>query len=101
MIRTTIAWIVFLGGFGIELQIDLLMRYRDGDVTTGGLPELAWYGVPILLGVVATILAWQGTRPLRRLWGRIAVVVGEFIVGLGIYILGCIWYVITNGIDTL
>jgi len=37
MLSTLIAWVVFLGGFGIEVGIDRFLRMRDGDVTTGGL----------------------------------------------------------------
>lgn len=101
MLRTLIAWLVFLGGFGIEVGVDRFQRMRDGDVTTGGIPEPLWFAIPILLAVASAFLAWQGTRPLQAVWKRLAVLSVQLVVGFAIYTAGCLWYVVGCGIDSL
>jgi hypothetical protein len=101
MLRTLTAWLVFLGGFGVEVGVDRFLRMRDGDVTTGGIPEPLWFAIPILLAVAAAFLAWQGTRPLHAVWKRLAVVSVQLVVGFVIYAAGCLWYVVGSGIDSL
>jgi hypothetical protein len=101
MLRTLIAWLVFLGGFGVEVGVDRFLRMRDGDVTTGGIPEPLWFAIPILLAVAAAFLAWQGTRPLHAVWKRLAVLSVQLVVGFVIYAAGCLWYVVGSGIDSL
>src|SRR5262245_50248821 len=94
MLRTLIAWLVFLGGFGIEAGVDRFLRMRDGDVTTGGIPESLWFAVPTVLAIAATFLLWQATRPLRTVWKRLTVVTVQLVVGFVIYAAGCLWYVV-------
>ncbi len=101
MLRTLTAWCVFLGGFGVEVGIDRFLRMRDGDVTTGGIPETMWLAIPVLLAVAAAVLAWQGTRPMHAVWKRLAVVTVQLVVGFVIYGGGCLWYVVGGGIDSL
>jgi hypothetical protein len=101
MLPTLIAWLVFLGGFGIEIGVDRFLRMRDGDVTTGGIPELLWFAIPIVLGVVAAFLAWNGTRQLHAVWKRLAVFSVQLLVGFVIYAAICFWYVVGSGIDSL
>jgi hypothetical protein len=101
MLRTLIAWLVFLGGFGVEVGIDRFLRMRNGDVTTGGIPEPLWFAIPIVLALVSVFLAWQGTRPLHAVWKRLAVISVELVVGFVIYAGACLWYVVGSGIDSL
>jgi hypothetical protein len=101
MLRTLVAWLVFLGGFGVEVGVDRFLRMRDGDVTTGGIPETLWFAIPIVLAVAAASFAWQGTRPLQAIWKRLAVVSVQLVVGFVIYAFACLWYVVGSGIDSL
>jgi hypothetical protein len=101
MLRTLLAWIFFFGGFAIEAAVDRFLRMRDGDVTTGGIPEPLWFAIPLVLAVVSTLLAWQATRPVHAVWQRLAVVSLQLVVGFVIYATACLWYVVGTGIDSL
>ena len=39
--RTALAWIVFFGGFAMEMAVDYGLRARDCDMGSGGIPEVA------------------------------------------------------------
>jgi nicotinamide riboside transporter PnuC len=101
MFHTLLAWLVFLAGFGIEVGVDRFLRVRDGDVTTGGIPEPLWFAIPMVLAAAATVLAWQGTRPLHAIWKRLAVLSIQLLAGFAIYAAGCLWYRVGSGIDSL
>ncbi|MCB1228560.1 MAG: hypothetical protein KDK99_22340 [Verrucomicrobiales bacterium] len=101
MLRTVIAWLVFLGGFGVAIGTDRFLRMRDGDVTAGGIPESLWFAIPIVLALVGAFLAWQGTGRLHATWKRIAVFLAQLVVGFVIYAMVVLWYVVGSGIDSL
>ncbi len=98
---TIVAWVLFFGGFGIEASIDHCLRMRDGNVTTGGIPEPLWFGMQILLGITSAWLAWIATETLRTTWRRAALVSVQLIVGFLIYAALGLAYVVGSGIDSL
>ena len=98
---TITAWLLFFGGFGVEVGIDHFLRTREGRISAGGLPELVWFGIPILLGAASAWLAWRATQSLRSTWRRAAIVSGQLVVGFIIYSAACLGYVVQSGIDSL
>lgn len=74
---------------------------RDGNVTSGGIPEPLWFGIHIFLGAVSAWLAWSATQSFYATWRRVAVVSVELAVMFFIYMARCLAYVIQTGIDTL
>lgn len=95
------AWLVFLIGLAAELRADFILRLRDGDVTTGGIPDILGLAIHVGLGTVAVLLAWRGTRCLPAVWQRLAVVSLQVMVGLAVYAVTLLWYVVGTGIDSL
>lgn len=101
MFRAFIPWFVFLGGLGIELGIDYLIRMRDGDIRTGGLPETLFFALQLMLATVALLMAWQATRSLEAAWKRLTVVSLQAGIGFVLYAIIGLMYVVGNGIDSL
>jgi hypothetical protein len=101
MCRTIFAWVLFLGGFGIEIGIDRHLRMRDGDVHTGGIPEPLWFFIPIVLAFISAVMAWQGTRSLQGLWKRTVILTFQLLIGFLLYAFIGLWYVVGTGIDSL
>lgn len=100
MKSTSIGWLLFFGGFGLELIIDHLMRLRDGDVTNGGLPSSLWNGIQLMLLIGAVALLYRGAKPLGRVVGAVAILL-QLMVGYVLYNLAFLWYVVETGIDSL
>ncbi len=100
--QTIAAWLIFLGGLGVDFGVDHYLRMQDGDVTTGGMPEILSFGIlPITLAAASTYLAWRATRALQPLWKRYAVVSVQRLVGFFISTAGSLVYVGCGGIDSL
>lgn len=94
-------WGIFFVGFGALIACDYALRIRDGDVKSGGLPEMLWFAVQWLLAVPSAGLIWRGTRT-RQLrvaaFGELAVHVA---VGFVLYLWISLSYLTEAGIDSL
>jgi hypothetical protein len=99
MKRTVLAWVLFIGGLGLELAIDYLLRIYDGDIKTGGIPELLLFLITIALASIAVWLAFTATKPLGSRWKRLVVVAPQAVVGYVVYAFIAIYYVCSTGID--
>lgn len=100
--RLTIrAWIVFFGGFGLEIAADRALRMQDGYVRTGGIPELLWFFLQIVLAIAALSLAYVATKPLRRPWLRLLALSIQAALGFLLYAAISLYYVVGTGIDSL
>jgi hypothetical protein len=80
---------------------DHLLRIRDGQVWNGGLPELVYYGVPALLGVLSLSFLWRAVRKGRKLLVGLLELLGHLAVGFLIYAAVLLYYVVGAGIDSL
>ena len=100
---TVSAWLVFIFGLIIIGSCDYYVRWRDGWLGKGGLPtpDVVWFGVPIVLGIIAVALLWYATGIIERSWVRIVIVAVQALIGFAIYIAACLWYVIGTGVDSL
>ena len=101
MKKTIIAWVVFVGGFAIEMAIDHVLRVQDGNVRTGGIPELLWFLIQIALAFSALWLAFTGTKPLIVLWKRLLVLGIQAGIAFFLYAFIGLYYVVGTGIDSL
>jgi len=97
-----IAWVQFVVGLLILGAADYYVRWRDGWLEDGGMPtpEIVWFGVPSLLGLVAMLLLWRSTVGMKRRWQRVIVVASQAVIGLVLYGAACLWYVIATGVDS-
>jgi hypothetical protein len=100
---TVIAWTIFVGGLGILITSDALIRHRAGEFGHSGLPtpDVIWFGVPILLAMLAIVVLWRSTIGFRHLWLRFIVVAAQMFVGFVLYMMIMLWYVIGTGIDAM
>jgi hypothetical protein len=98
-----LAWVQFIGGLLILGSIDFYIRWRDGWLGSTGMPtpDVIWFGVPLLLGIVAILLLWCGTASIQSPWARIGAIAAQAIVGFVIYMAASLWYVIETGVDSL
>jgi len=98
-----LAWIQFFGGVAILFSCDYYVRWRDGWLGNTGTPtsDVILLGVPLVLGFVAIILLWRGTKNIKNLWLRLAIVSAQAIIGFLIYSMAALWYVVDTGIDSL
>jgi hypothetical protein len=94
-----LAWIVFFGGFAMEIGIDYALRIRDGDVRTGGIPETLWFLIQIVLAAVALWLAFRATETLGSWWKRLLIVGLQAAIAFIPYAFIGINYVCGAGID--
>ena len=83
------------------MGIDHLLRIQDGNIRTGGIPELLWSLIQIALAVVALSIAYIATKPLHVFWKRAVMVGVQAIVGFLIYVFVGLYYVVATGIDSL
>jgi hypothetical protein len=98
MRRIALAWIVWLGGFGLLAAMDYLLRVGDGDIKTGGVPDVVGGLLLIFLGAVSLSLLYQATRHIS-LWKRLALVSLQAVVGYSLAAVMGIYYVCGTGID--
>ena len=98
-----LGWLQFIVGLLILGSWDYYVRWRDGWLGNGGkpTPDAVWFGVPLLLGVIALILLWRATAAIRRSWTRVAVVAVQALLGFAFYVVACLWYVVGTGVDSL
>jgi hypothetical protein len=93
-----LAWIVWLGGFGLLAAVDYLLRVGDGDIKTGGVPDMVAGVLLILLGAVSLPLLYQAMRHIK-LWKRLALLSLQAVVGYSLAAVMGIYYVCSTGID--
>ena len=101
MKTTILAWLLFFGGFSIEMTIDHLLRIHDGNIRTGGIPELLWFAIQIILASIALWLAYKGTESLITMWKRLLVLGLQAGIGFMLYAFIGLYYVGGTGIDSL
>ena len=101
MYPRSIAWVLFFGGLAVMLLVDHYVRIESGVAPRGGLPEVVYYGVPILLCIASSCLLWRATKKYRRTLVRILEVVGHLAFGSVAYLFALLWYVTGTGIDSL
>jgi hypothetical protein len=100
---TALAWIAFITGLLVLHSCDYYVRWRDGWLCKGGLPtpDVVWFGIPMLLGVIAVALWWSGTAGFERWWVRVVVVALQTLACFAVYLAACVWYVVETGVDSL
>jgi len=98
-----LAWIQFFVGLAVLFSCDYYVRWRFGWLGNTGTPtpDVIMFGVPLLLGFVAILLLWSGTKNVDRLWLRLAIITAQAIIGFVIYLIMALWYVVDTGIDSL
>ena len=101
MHRTLLAWLLYFGLLGIELFIDYQLRMQDGNVRTGGIPEMLLFALFWIQAFAAAILLWQGTRELNALWKRFSFFGLQVGLGFIAHVAIGLWYVVGHGIDSL
>jgi hypothetical protein len=103
MKHALIAWAIFAGGLILLGSCDYYARWRGGWLGNGGspTPDLVWFGVPLLLGVVAASLLWRATATVPKAWVRATTVVVQILIGFAVYVAACLWYVSETGLDSL
>lgn len=101
MRQTILGWVLFFGGPGIEFASDYLWRMRDGDITTGGFPEVVGFLIQVVLALVSILFLYKGVQSRPKLWYRIAIVSCQVLIALAIYAVLGLWYVTGTGIDSL
>ena len=95
------AWLMFFGGLAVLLAIDHALRIRDGVVQSGGIPEVVYYGVPVILGLLATGCLWRAVRKNQKMAWGILEATGHLVVGFMLYAIALLYYVTGTGIDSL
>jgi uncharacterized membrane protein YeiB len=98
MRRIALAWIVWLGGVGLLVGVDYGLRVSDGDIRTGGVPDLAGGAVLISLGAVSLWLLYQALRHIK-LWKCLALIGVQAFIGYSLAAVMGIYYVCNAGID--
>lgn len=83
------------------LVIDRLDRMRDGRVQDGGLPEVIYYGVPVLLSVVSVYCLSYAVRKYQKVYLGVLEALAHLVVGAAVYCLAVLVYVVGTGIDSL
>lgn len=95
------AWVIFFGGFTLEMAVDHLLRIQDENIRTGGIPELLWFLIQIMLAIFAIWLVFIATKPLVVLWKRLVVLGLQASIGFIIYVFIGLNYIVGTGIDAL
>ena len=98
---TIIAWVVFFGGFSLEMAIDRWLRIQDENIRTGGIPEPLWFLIQIMLAILALWLAFMATKQIATLWKRLLVLALQAGVGFILYAYMGLNYIVGAGIDSL
>lgn len=96
-----LSWVLFFVGLGLELGIDYYLRMVDGDPKTGGMAPILYYGIQLLLLVVAVILAFIGCQKISVLTYRVLIVAVQGVLGFGVYLCILLYYVFEFGIDSM
>ena len=98
MRRVALAWLVWLGGVGALALLDYVLRSSDGDIKTGGVPDLLGGVLLVLLGAVSLWLLYQAMRNIV-FWKRLALVGVQAVVGYSLGVVIGLSYVCGTGID--
>ena len=94
-------WMFFLFGFGALIACDYGLRMRDGQITSGGIPETLWFALQWVLAAGALCLIWRGTRSRTRPWLGFAELAAHAALGFLLYLWIGLYYVLGTGIDSL
>jgi apolipoprotein N-acyltransferase len=92
-------WALFIAGMGLLYLSDYALH--KGRPSMEGLPELIWFGVPIGLGIGSLALVWQGAKQRERQWLAALEMLAHASVGVLLYIITTLWYVLEAGVDSL
>ncbi len=100
---TKLAWLVFFGGFAVEMAVlYALGAILPPEIFKGGrLSELVWFAIQWVLAIVSVRFAYLGTAPLKKLWKRLLVLGLEVAVAFCIYAIVGLIYVVFTGIDSM
>jgi len=98
MRRIALAWLVWLGGLGALGLLDYVLRSSDGDIKTGGVPDLLGGVVLVSLGAVSLWLLHQAMRNIV-LWKRLALIGVQAVAGYSLGVMIGLYYVCGTGID--
>src|SRR6185312_5197706 len=87
-----LAWVQFIGGLVVLVCCDYYVRWRDGWLGNSGFPtpDVIWFGVPILLGIIALLLLWRGTGGYGNFWSRAAIIAIQAAIGFLVYMALCL-----------
>lgn len=80
---------------------DYAHHSRTDKAGANGIPDLLWFGIPIALGVGSVLLVWQGAKRHKHLWAAALETVVHVGVGVTIYLVATLYYVLNAGVDSL
>jgi hypothetical protein len=67
MTKIFLAWLLWLGGIVALMGVDYFLRLSDGNIKTGGVPDLLGGVLLVLLGGASLWLLYQGMRNISIL----------------------------------
>ncbi|MCR6654665.1 MAG: hypothetical protein NVV63_02390 [Opitutus sp.] len=83
------------------VALDRHLRLRDGEIRTGGLPEIVWFGAHALCALIPLALVIAVVRRLESVWAKISLIAATLVIGWLLYIYILLHYVTGSGIDSL
>jgi hypothetical protein len=92
-----LAWLQFGIGLALLFLASYLLKPRDSALGGPGISDEIWFGVPSLLGLIATVFLWKATAPMKRWWLRIPIVSGQLLIGFLLYMTAVIAYLWNYG----
>lgn len=93
----SLAWLQFGVGLGLLFRAHYLLNPRDSALGSPAISDEIWFGVPALLGLIATVFLWKATAPMKRSWVRVAIVSGQLLFGFIVYMTATIAYLLNYG----
>ena len=95
----------FIGFVGVSLLTvltDYALRWRKGTPShfTHGLPQILYFSVPIIAGILAVLYLLYAKWPIWQSWRVLCAVVCEVAFAAVVYFLLMIGYMIQSGVDS-
>ena len=101
MKKSIIAWLVFFGGFGFMLLVDYFLRIQDGNIKSGGIPELLFFTTIIALSLLAIWQLYMASIAIKSLWKQLLVLGVQVGIAFILYAFLSLFYVVGVGIDSM
>lgn len=101
MKRILLAWLIFIGGFLLEVAIDYALRMQDGEIRTSVLSEPLWFLIQWVFAAIAIWLLYTGTNGIHPQWKRLIIVSTHAAFAFFIYLVIGFYYIVGMGIDSL
>ena len=95
------AWLSFFAGLTVVLWIDLTLRRKEGTIYDGGLNEVLYYGIPLVLAGLSVVLIWNGVKIYKKRIISVIEILTHLTIGYFLYILYLLNYVTYFEIDSL